>query len=45
MTCASCVYTIESNLEKDRGIHSVRVALATKRAKIEFDPSLLGKKF
>ena len=43
MTCASCVYTIESNLVKREGIHSASVALATKRARIEFDPAVLGK--
>ena len=43
MTCASCVHHIESNLLKQNGIHSARVALATKRAKVEFDPTLVGK--
>ena len=43
MTCASCVHTIESKLIKIHGIQSASVALATKRAKVEFDPSVLGK--
>ena len=43
MTCASCVHSIESNLKKHEGVHSATVALTTKRAKIEIDPSLLGK--
>ena len=42
MTCASCVHHIESNLKKNKGIQSASVALATKRARVEFDPSLLG---
>ena len=43
MTCASCVHSIESNLTKHDGVISATVALTTKRAKIEIDPSLLGK--
>lgn len=43
MTCASCVHTIESKLQKHEGINSVSVALATKRARVEFDPSQIGK--
>ncbi len=42
MTCASCVHTIESKLLKHNGIHSAAVALATKRAKVEFDPANIG---
>ena len=38
MTCASCVHTIESKLQKHNGIHSASVALPTKRARVEFDP-------
>ena len=43
MTCASCVHTIESKLQKHNGVHAISVALATKRARVEFDPSILGK--
>lgn len=42
MTCSSCVHLIESTLQKVRGIESATVALATKRGKVKFDPSVLG---
>ena len=45
MTCSSCVHLIESTLKKNRGIEEVSVALATKRGKVKFDPSILGKFF
>jgi cation transport ATPase len=37
------VHTIESKLQKHNGIHTASVALPTKRARVEFDPSVLGK--
>ncbi len=43
MTCSSCVHQIESALEREAGVLSASVALATSRAKIHFDPSILGK--
>lgn len=42
MTCASCVHKIESKLTKTKGIHSASVALATKRAHVQFDQEVLG---
>ncbi|XP_038138087.1 copper-transporting ATPase 2 [Cyprinodon tularosa] len=42
MTCASCVHKIESKLISTKGIHSASVALATKKAHIQFDPEVLG---
>ncbi|KAM4601643.1 copper-transporting ATPase 2 isoform 2-T2 [Polymixia lowei] len=42
MTCASCVHNIESRLTKTKGILGASVALATKRAHIQFDPEVLG---
>uniref|UniRef100_A0A3Q2D1E6 P-type Cu(+) transporter n=1 Tax=Cyprinodon variegatus TaxID=28743 RepID=A0A3Q2D1E6_CYPVA len=42
MTCASCVHKIESKLTSTKGIHSASVALATKKAQIQFDPEVLG---
>ncbi|XP_061572171.1 copper-transporting ATPase 2 isoform X2 [Cololabis saira] len=42
MTCASCVHTIESKLNTTKGILGASVALATKKAHIQFDPEVLG---
>ncbi|XP_069747857.1 copper-transporting ATPase 2-like isoform X2 [Narcine bancroftii] len=42
MTCASCVYNIESKLTRVDGILYVSVALATSKAHIKLDPELLG---
>ena len=42
MTCASCVHNIESRLTKTKGILGASVALATKKAHIQFDPDVLG---
>lgn len=42
MTCASCVHNIESKLNTTKGILGASVALATKRAHIQFNPDLLG---
>lgn len=41
MTCASCVNRIEKILKKDSGVLNASVNLATERAKIEYDDSLL----
>ncbi|KAL7370037.1 hypothetical protein ABVT39_017057 [Epinephelus coioides] len=42
MTCASCVHNIESKLTSTKGIQGASVALATKKAQIQFDPEVLG---
>uniref|UniRef100_A0A8C5EIB5 Copper-transporting ATPase 2 n=1 Tax=Gouania willdenowi TaxID=441366 RepID=A0A8C5EIB5_GOUWI len=42
MTCASCVHTIESKLTSTKGILQASVALATKKAQIQFNPDVLG---
>ncbi|XP_008291778.1 copper-transporting ATPase 2 [Stegastes partitus] len=42
MTCASCVHNIESKLTTTKGILGASVALATRRAQIQFDPEVLG---
>ena len=42
MTCASCVNTIESNLIELNGVLEVRVALATSKAKIKYNPNEIG---
>nr|XP_053634823.1 copper-transporting ATPase 1-like isoform X2 [Cherax quadricarinatus] len=42
MTCSSCVYAIESNVKKLKGVKSAVVALATERGKFHFDPAVTG---
>ncbi|CAF1413151.1 unnamed protein product, partial [Rotaria sordida] len=41
MTCASCVDSIQRNLSKVEGIHSVVVALLAQRAEVKYDPAHL----
>jgi len=43
MTCANCVVTVERNLKKLEGVHSASVNLASERASLEFDPTILGQ--
>lgn len=42
MTCSSCVFAIESNVMKMKGLKSAVVALATERGKFRFDPAITG---
>ncbi|KAF7650626.1 hypothetical protein LDENG_00122730 [Lucifuga dentata] len=42
MTCASCVHNIESKLTTTKGILGASVALATKKAQVQFDPEVIG---
>lgn len=42
MTCAMCVKTIESSLRKLSGVLDVQVNLATEKARISYDPSLIS---
>ncbi|XP_070711554.1 copper-transporting ATPase 2 [Pempheris klunzingeri] len=42
MTCGSCVHNIESKLTATKGILRASVALATKKAQVQFDPDMLG---
>ena len=42
MTCASCVYNIESHLEKLDGVLEARVALSTQRGVVTFDSDRVG---
>jgi Cu+-exporting ATPase len=42
MTCASCVRRIEKRLGKVEGVEDVNVNLATEKARVVFDPSLVG---
>ncbi|CAF4352390.1 unnamed protein product [Rotaria sp. Silwood2] len=41
MTCASCVDSIQRNLSKVEGIHSVSVALLSHKAEIKFNPEYI----
>ncbi len=43
MTCASCVNRIEKALNKDEGVISASVNLATEKASIDFDPKLINR--
>ncbi|KAF9474754.1 Cu-transporting P-type ATPase [Pholiota conissans] len=40
MTCGSCVEAIEGMLRDQKGIHSIKVALLTERAVIDYDPHI-----
>ncbi|GAA5931435.1 heavy metal translocating P-type ATPase [Sporobolomyces koalae] len=42
MTCGSCVASIESALRSSAGVLTATVSLATERATITYDPSLVG---
>ncbi|XP_077168187.1 copper-transporting ATPase 2 isoform X2 [Paroedura picta] len=42
MTCASCVHNIESRLVKTPGILDATVVLATSKARVRFDPEVIG---
>ena len=42
MTCSSCVSLIEQTLAASGGIKSASVALATGKARVEFDPNKIG---
>jgi Cu+-exporting ATPase len=42
MTCATCVATVEKALRKLEGIYEVNVNLSSEKARIVYDPALLG---
>lgn len=42
MTCASCVYKIESSVVKLPGIITAQVALTTQKGKFRYDPEVTG---
>ncbi|MCA1569712.1 MAG: cadmium-translocating P-type ATPase [Chloroflexi bacterium] len=43
MTCASCVNRIERHLQRADGVGEANVNLATERATVRFDPSLIDR--
>ncbi|MEP7158522.1 MAG: heavy metal translocating P-type ATPase [Chloroflexota bacterium] len=43
MTCASCVNRVERYLRKTDGVLEANVNLATERAQVRFDPSVVGR--
>jgi Cu+-exporting ATPase len=43
MTCASCAATVENALKKAEGIYSAGVNIATEKATIEYDPTLVDR--
>ena len=42
MTCTLCSITIESSLERLKGVKKARVSYATEKAQLEYDDSLVG---
>ncbi|MGC9395465.1 MAG: heavy metal translocating P-type ATPase [Anaerolineae bacterium] len=42
MTCANCVATVERNLRKQEGVENAVVNLASERATVTFDPTLVN---
>uniref|UniRef100_A0ACB8GEX6 ATPase Cu transporting protein 7B n=1 Tax=Sphaerodactylus townsendi TaxID=933632 RepID=A0ACB8GEX6_9SAUR len=42
MTCSSCVHNIESKLSRTPGILDASVVLATCKARVRFDPEVIG---
>jgi Cu+-exporting ATPase len=42
MTCAMCVKTIETTLNKLEGVHDASVNLAQETAKVDYDPSKIS---
>jgi Cu+-exporting ATPase len=42
MTCSSCAATIEKSLNSLQGVESVFVNIATDKARVEYDPSLVS---
>ena len=40
MTCPTCPITVKSAISKVHGVQSVRIDLANKTAKVDFDPRL-----
>ena len=41
MTCAACANTVERTLNRTQGVDDAHVNIATERAKVTFDPSLV----
>lgn len=43
MSCASCAATVEAALKKAGGVYSANVNIATEKASVEYDPSVLDR--
>ena len=43
MTCANCSLNVERNLKRLEGVETASVNLATERASLTYDPSLVGE--
>jgi Cu+-exporting ATPase len=43
MTCANCSLTVERNLKRLDGVNAATVNLATERASVTYDPSVVGE--
>jgi Cu+-exporting ATPase len=41
MTCAACVRRVEQRLKDLDGVHKAAVNIATEKATVEYDPSIL----
>uniref|UniRef100_A0A1Y1N286 P-type Cu(+) transporter n=1 Tax=Photinus pyralis TaxID=7054 RepID=A0A1Y1N286_PHOPY len=45
MTCASCVYKIESSISQLPGVLGAKVALTTQKGRFRYDPEVTGARF
>ncbi|MCX5998664.1 MAG: cation transporter, partial [Chloroflexi bacterium] len=43
MTCATCASTVEKSLSETAGVSKASVNVATEKATIEYDPSIISQ--